>query len=390
MSDSPDNTSNVEAEAQAILIQNYAHVFAVAILFYDHILTLPPEMTYIWRSRRFGVKALFLLNRYYALLVNVIATVLEFKDFSLESCKAAMQFRQFSVLMTAVIVTVLLVLRIYALYGCSRQVLAGLVFVGAILASISAWQIAVEHSDIRNTPGCHIAYNGVSGTRTATGWESLLIMDTLVFALTVKKTLGDRPRNLRLTLTKTNDLVMLMLRDGTIYYVVMVLATVGNVLTFYFCAPLIKGILSTFVSNISVTMLSRLMLNIHQSGDLSTLQSTLEVLGAKFTTHIVIYNGRSNYTDREFRQMTPASACTSENIRTSREFEDTEEQLPLELEEMDREGRTVEPASTVASGDEFDGWTLHHRDMERRIASTSAAAGVFDGRTSRYRNRGLL
>lgn len=321
MSESADE--DIESVARAILIQNYAHVFAVAILVYDHIITLVPEMVYIWRSKRIGVKALFLANRYYALLVNIIATVLEFKDFSLEGCKAAMQFRQLSVLLTAVIVAVLLVLRIYALYGCSRRVLAGLVVVGITLAGISVWQVLSGHSDIRNSPGCHIAYDRESGIRTATGWEALLVMDTLVFALTLKKTLGDRPRNSRLTLTRTSDLVNLMLRDGTIYYSVMVLATVANILTFYLSAPLIKGVLSTFTSNISVTMLSRLMLNIHQNGDLNSSRTTLEVFGAAFTTNLVI-DGHGT----DLRPMTFRSGVAEETLRDR--DEDLEEQLPLE------------------------------------------------------------
>ncbi|TFK47501.1 hypothetical protein OE88DRAFT_1665658 [Heliocybe sulcata] len=362
MSDTPDGTGTYEAEARAILIQNYAHVFAVAILFYDHILTLRPEVVYIWRSRRLGVKALFLLNRYYALLVNIIATVLEFKSFSLESCKAAMQFRQFSVLCTAVIVTILLVLRIYALYGCSKRVLAGLVIAGSSLASISAWQVAVEHSDIKNSPGCHIAYDRKSGIRTATGWESLLVMDTLVFALTLKKTLSDRPRNLRPSLTKTNDLVVLMLRDGAVYYAVMVLANIGNILTFYFCAPLIKGILSTFVSNISVTMLSRLMLNIHESGNFDMLHNTLEIFGATFTTNIVINDGPLSYADQELRPITFASSDASISRPSPRDLQDIEEQLSLELEEIDREGWKVATPSTAESEDTFDDRTLYHRD----------------------------
>uniref|UniRef100_A0A0W0FB88 Uncharacterized protein n=1 Tax=Moniliophthora roreri TaxID=221103 RepID=A0A0W0FB88_MONRR len=47
----------------------------------------------------------------------------------------------------------------------------------------------------------------------------------------------------------------------------MVLANLANILTFYLCGPFMRGGLSTFVSCISVTMLYRLMLNLHSNAD---------------------------------------------------------------------------------------------------------------------------
>lgn len=53
-----------------------------------------------------------------------------------------------------------------------------------------------------------------------------------------------------------------------------------NMVSFYFGGPFLRGGLSTFASNLSVTMMSRLMLNLHESaeeGNLSTVQTNTNV-----------------------------------------------------------------------------------------------------------------
>ncbi|OBZ78207.1 hypothetical protein A0H81_02480 [Grifola frondosa] len=46
---------------------------------------------------------------------------------------------------------------------------------------------------------------------------------------------------------------------------VMAIVNLANTLTFYFLQPLLRGVLSTFASSVSVTMMSRVMLNLHES-----------------------------------------------------------------------------------------------------------------------------
>ncbi|KAG5734400.1 hypothetical protein E4T56_gene7159 [Termitomyces sp. T112] len=56
-------------------------------------------------------------------------------------------------------------------------------------------------------------------------------------------------------------------KDGAIYFAVMAFANLANILTFYLCGPFMRGGLSTFASGISVTMISRLMLNLHENAN---------------------------------------------------------------------------------------------------------------------------
>ncbi|KAH8826687.1 hypothetical protein DL96DRAFT_1603814 [Flagelloscypha sp. PMI_526] len=58
-----------------------------------------------------------------------------------------------------------------------------------------------------------------------------------------------------------------MLRDGAVYFLVMIVANAANVATFYTLGPRLRGNLSTMASSISVTMTSRLILNLHQNAE---------------------------------------------------------------------------------------------------------------------------
>ncbi|KAK7455230.1 hypothetical protein VKT23_011103 [Stygiomarasmius scandens] len=58
------------------------------------------------------------------------------------------------------------------------------------------------------------------------------------------------------------SLMQVLIADGSLYFVVMALANLINILTFYLAEPAFRGGLSSFASCISVTMMSRLMLNL--------------------------------------------------------------------------------------------------------------------------------
>jgi hypothetical protein len=101
-------------------------------------------------------------------------------------------------------------------------------------------------------------------------WECLFAYDTLLFALTMARGLSEarerartRPSGSR---TRTaQGLVALITRDGVLYYCIVALANLGNVLTFYVAPPLLKGTLSNFTSALSTILCSRLMLNLRTS-----------------------------------------------------------------------------------------------------------------------------
>jgi len=53
-----------------------------------------------------------------------------------------------------------------------------------------------------------------------------------------------------------------MLRDGSVYFGVMVISTVANILTYAYGGTITRGVATPFVNNISSVMITRLMLNL--------------------------------------------------------------------------------------------------------------------------------
>ncbi|KIK54638.1 hypothetical protein GYMLUDRAFT_48552 [Collybiopsis luxurians FD-317 M1] len=77
------------------------------------------------------------------------------------------------------------------------------------------------------------------------------------------------------------SLLVIVLRDGTFYFGIMTFANAINISTFYYPLPYVRGSLSIFASSISVTMMSRLVFNLHEIADsglytshISTIQFT--------------------------------------------------------------------------------------------------------------------
>ncbi|KAJ3745701.1 hypothetical protein DFH05DRAFT_1523972 [Lentinula detonsa] len=99
-------------------------------------------------------------------------------------------------------------------------------------------------------------------TEVAAAWEALFLYDSMLFLMTLHKAYKTRHelRQERLRI----PLVVIILRDGSIYFGVMALANLVNISTFYYPDPFLRGALCTFASSMSVTMMSRLMINLHK------------------------------------------------------------------------------------------------------------------------------
>ncbi|THH27678.1 hypothetical protein EUX98_g6509 [Antrodiella citrinella] len=97
--------------------------------------------------------------------------------------------------------------------------------------------------------------------RIAVAWECLFLFDSMIVSLTLYKSYKEVTRS---RIGNLNDLILLIARDGAIYFAVMAVANLANTLTFYFWTPALRGALSTAASSISVSMMSRVILNLQE------------------------------------------------------------------------------------------------------------------------------
>lgn len=247
-------------------IHGYLHMLGVAILYYDHLITLKSEIGHIWARPKTQSAYLFFLNRYFAFYTNIAVLVLVSTTLTPEGCKTYTLFRQILLIVNQVLVCLLLAIRIYALYQRSKAVLTFMLMSGAVLSGIACFVMFGQRSQVsKGTSGCHTGLSKPTAMRLAGAWEALFVYDVILFSLTIFKTIREK-RDRRITGINI-DLITLILRDGCMYFAVMALCNLANILTFFFCGPYLRGGLSTFASATSSTMMSRLMLNLHESAD---------------------------------------------------------------------------------------------------------------------------
>ncbi|KAF8890461.1 hypothetical protein BD779DRAFT_1799537, partial [Infundibulicybe gibba] len=260
------------SDANDILLSGYLQIFAITFLYYDHFITFGGEVKYLWSRPKRPSTYWFFLNRYFSFSMNIMVTLFEFATLDPKSCNQYGLVRELLLVINQIIVSILITLRVYALYGCSFRVIGTLVITGGVLISISCWVLFAQKSaPAQQVSGCHMISLDTS-IRIAGAWEAVFVYDSIIFALTLAKTWQER-RNV--AIHKRLPVITLLLRDGVIYFAVMALANLANILTFYFCGPFLRGGLSTFSSSISATMMSRFMLNLHESASVGI-----------FSTHI--------------------------------------------------------------------------------------------------------
>ncbi|KAJ3893403.1 hypothetical protein GG344DRAFT_63814 [Lentinula edodes] len=176
-----------------------------------------------------------------------------------------------------IIVATLLTMRVYALYTRDRRVL--IVLTGIIVFGIGATVISLVFSESTPAPslfpiGCHDILDLKNAALVSVGWELVFIYDTLLFGMTVFKAYRARLQP-RVKQLEKFSVFTIIVRDGSIYFGIMALANLVNVLTFYYVAfgiecivetqdTLFRGTLSPFASCMSVTLMSRLMLHLHK------------------------------------------------------------------------------------------------------------------------------
>lgn len=264
-----DNVSSTEE----VLLHNYLHMIAMSFVYFDHFITFDAEIEYLWKQPKTPSARLFFLNRYLAFFGNICVTVLVFTTISVTSCRHYNLVRQTLLIISQIIVCILLTMRIYAIYACSLRVLYCMVASAIILLGVSCWSLfGQKHVDSTPVSGCHIGLDRDTAIRIASAWEALFVYDTIIFSFTLFKTYKERRNHI------TPDILSLILRDGAIYFAVMAFANLSNILTFYLAPPFLRGSLSSFASCISVTMMSRLMLNLHQT-------ATAGIFSAGFPTN---------------------------------------------------------------------------------------------------------
>ncbi|KAK7053222.1 hypothetical protein VNI00_003841 [Paramarasmius palmivorus] len=299
-----------EHDAWDHYLNSILQILAAAILFWDHLVTLGTEIEYIWMRPKSRSTIIFLAFRYLNLASMLSMLVLSFCPIHEAkatavlvntctqvsnhcyhtSCFTFALFRQVVLLISQAaaagwspshhiykttipsIIIAILAIRIYALYDADRRIvwLSGAMVV--VAAGLSGYALSAQDKLEVSYPlqfGCSTGVLHQKSLRIAGLWIILFVYDAILFTLTASRTYRvwreNRCGNFYLGVVDRPSLLSLFFKDGVMYFVVMAVATLANILTFYLGGPFLRGGLSSFASCTSATMLCRIMLNLYET-----------------------------------------------------------------------------------------------------------------------------
>ncbi|EIM91253.1 uncharacterized protein STEHIDRAFT_152905 [Stereum hirsutum FP-91666 SS1] len=263
-------------DAYSDRMANYSLFSAAALYFYDCLLMLSTEKDGVWKDFETSVASLtFLVNRYgwFAFMVTEVSITMRWDSWTtnIVSCYVLLYIDFVFGLVSRFANQYILVLRIYAIYGRRRGILAiCLVPVLARTAVLLVECLKILYVD--TGPG--LSRCGL-GTSDLVGWYDVVIkpliaqgaisaltlaFDALVFLLTVAKTYNAAREAHQFGATKSG-LFELILRDGTIYYLIVLL--VGSLdTTSTFPDAVMTSLVTPYFNMLPSLLTSRLFLNL--------------------------------------------------------------------------------------------------------------------------------
>jgi len=142
---------------------------------------------------------------------------------------------------------ILCLVRVYALYGRSQRILAFLSFVGFMsFVTATGAILAGRHAGSEVIPvlsgfvGCAQYTPPAGGRYAAIAWTGVTVFDSIVFSLTLYKAF---------TIGRGIPLLDVIVRDGTIYFSVLFIMNLANILSLRFSPPLLKTATQTLTNS---------------------------------------------------------------------------------------------------------------------------------------------
>ncbi|KAJ7833416.1 hypothetical protein B0H14DRAFT_1165465 [Mycena olivaceomarginata] len=256
------------AQDERLVVSLY--IAAFVILVYDYLLTFGDEVTYVWipgRAANRGARW-FLFVRYLSMGVNIAMLGTTLTKYPPEVCNRIHAVREFLLVVQQFTVGCTMILRVYAMYNLDKRVLACLLVPALVTVGIGVWSVLPDntngpsHDIIITFLGCHTPLSRTHDHRLAAAWGAELGCETIALCLTIYRSIK-RVRVPRIFSYSSVSLWEIMLRDGVMYFSVVCLVNLANILMYYFGDFATAGSLGWPTASISVVMITRVMLHLH-------------------------------------------------------------------------------------------------------------------------------
>ncbi|KAK0482180.1 hypothetical protein IW261DRAFT_1466651 [Armillaria novae-zelandiae] len=255
-------------QAWEVLLHGYLQMVSLSFLYWDHLITIDDELRLLWNKPKTLASYLFFVNRYLAFFGNITVLTLEFTTLSItgELCDNYALYRQILLVTSQIVV-------------CSIKVLMYMLGSGVILFAVSCWSLTDQKSDQWKDSGIVSSLGVLINSRpdVASAWEALFIYDSMLFVFTFYRAYKHRTENI--------PLVYLVFRDGTSAVSDGRVGELMNRCRIYLLCPYLRGGLSSCASSLSVTLMSRVTLNLHQTRDVGIFSDVSAATREEEVTH---------------------------------------------------------------------------------------------------------
>jgi len=212
-----------------------------------------------------------------SLLSNIANLTLQFVNIPPEKCHIWGLGNVALLMIQSSLVGAVLGLRIYAIYNFNKIILFYLCCAGFITVLLGAWSTTETSTLVPSFAGCNYPILKQTAMRIAVAWEAQVLCDVLAFGFILV-------RSYLQPFKVPGSILSHIVRDGALYFAVLVLANLGNILMYCFGDPWIASSLSWFTSTISVTMMCRLMLNLHKFAEVGVLTEQTQTTSIQFAS----------------------------------------------------------------------------------------------------------
>ncbi|KAJ7679911.1 hypothetical protein B0H17DRAFT_1206305 [Mycena rosella] len=282
-------------------LYRYIFLSGQAVLLYDYFLMLWAEIPTIWFSKPRPATLWFFVVRYLSLACSATTFLFYFGNLSPDgyfklfssnfvrspivttlSCATMQRVLEGLQLTQQSLIELMLILRVVALCGYNPWLMGSMGLISTVAGGLGLWAvIAYASPQILTMPGltgCHTGCRGLLpfvrqchpiirlinllSLGSAGAWVAELTLNLTIFVLTVYCAHHDR----FVIRSVPGSLMERIARDGAMYFGLLILANLANILTLYFGDIILTGILSWWTTSLSMTLICRLMLNLQRAG----------------------------------------------------------------------------------------------------------------------------
>ncbi|GAA6021552.1 hypothetical protein JCM10207_005065 [Rhodosporidiobolus poonsookiae] len=241
----------------------------LGIYIWDTMATFPLEYRCVLRAKMSAVKAAYLVNRYWTLILLALEVVVLTGAFTPDTCSTLAFVRPVGQIVTVVACSAILAIRLWALWDRNRVIFASMLLLisaqlGVMLGIVTQGHALIlppEIADAMDFRGCLFVQKDGYGV----AWATTLFFETIALSLLVYRIVVLRHRN------GHSPILCILLRHGVGYFAVVFVSGLVNLIFFALADDSVGPSPPYQAFNVPATiaimslMSSRLVLDLHRS-----------------------------------------------------------------------------------------------------------------------------